>query len=78
MRFENYVAIILGLAALVSGPLIVRNKVKIFHVILEVNRTLGGKIARQASERSSPRWVGMCGIALTAMGVAAVLGGLFG
>ncbi|GAA2926234.1 hypothetical protein GCM10010458_05200 [Microbacterium luteolum] len=77
MTIENYVALSVGVIALLCGPLIVRNRRKIFGVISDTLRALGGTPGRQVVKMSSPFWVGFTGVVLAAIGVIAIIAGVF-
>lgn len=76
MTIENYVAIAVGLIAIVCGPLMVRNRVKIFDTIANTNRALGGAPGREVAKRSSPWWIGFVGVGLSVIGIVAVIAGI--
>ena len=77
MTFENYIAIAIGLVAVGGGPLLVRHRAKVFRVIADTNRAFGGAAGREVGKRSSPWWIGFCGVGLTLIGVVAGLVGIF-
>lgn len=77
VTIENYVVIAAGVVALVCGPLIVRNRRKLFNVFADTNRALGGAPGRQVAKGSSPFWVGFVGVGLAVIGFVALLIGIF-
>ena len=77
MTVENYLVMMVGVIALVCGPLIVRNRKKLFDVYADANRAMWGELGRQVAKRSSPFWVGFVGVGLAAIGFVAILIGIF-
>lgn len=77
MTYENYIVIAVGIIALICGPLIVRNRVKIFDFFSVTLRALGAAPGRAAVKGSSPFWVGFTGAGLTFIGVVAFFAGIF-
>lgn len=77
MTAENYVAIIIGTIALMCGPIVILNRKRIYRVIADTNRALGGSVGRAAARRSSPVWIGLWGGALMFIGVGGILVGIF-
>lgn len=78
MTYENYIVIAIGIIALICGPLVIRNRVKIFEFFAVTLRALGGAPGRAAVKGSSPFWIGFVGVGLTFIGVVAFFGGIFG
>ncbi|WP_152642159.1 hypothetical protein [Microbacterium azadirachtae] len=78
MTLENYLATVIGVTAVACGPFIIRHRVRIFHVIVDANRAMYGSSGRLLARRSSPWWVGFCGVWLMIIGVGAILVGIFG
>jgi hypothetical protein len=77
MTIENFIAIALGLVAVVCGPLMIRNRKKLYDLFADTQRALGGAPGRYVAKGSSPFWVGFVGVGCTAIGVVAILVGIF-
>lgn len=77
MSADNYFSLGLGVVLLVSGPLVVRHRQRLFDITADANRALGGAPGREVAKRGSAAWVGACGIAMIAFGVIALLAGVF-
>ncbi|MFJ4166837.1 hypothetical protein ACIPY5_14900 [Microbacterium sp. NPDC089698] len=77
MTAENYIAIVIGAIALMCGPIVIIFREKIYRVIADTNRALGGGVGRAAARRSSPVWIGIWGGALMFIGVGGILVGIF-
>ena len=78
MTIENYIVIAVGLIAVVCGPLMVWHRVKVFRFFADAQRALGGAVGRTVAKRSSPFWIGFCGVGLTIIGLVAIGVGIFG
>ncbi|WP_372968627.1 hypothetical protein [Microbacterium sp.] len=78
MTIENYIVLAVGFVAVVCGPLIVRNRVKVFQLISDTQRALGGAVGRAVAAGSSPFWIGFAGVGLMIIGLVAIGAGIFG
>lgn len=78
MSVENYIVLAIGVIAVICGPLIVRNRVKLFEFFSDFHRTFTGTQGRAAINRSSPGNVGFVGVMLTIIGLVGIGMGLFG
>lgn len=77
MTIENYIVLAVGLVAVVCGPLLVRNRDRLFEIFTDTNRALGGAPGREVKRLSSPWWVGFVGVGITIIGVVAIFAGIF-
>ncbi|MCT1479855.1 hypothetical protein [Microbacterium sp. p3-SID336] len=77
MAADNFIVLGLGVVLLVLGPLVVRNRQRLFDITADANRALGGAAGREVAKRGSAAWVGACGIAMIVFGLIAILMGLF-
>lgn len=77
MTIENYAVIAIGVIALVCGLAVFKNRQKLFGVFTDAHRAFGGALGRQVAKRASSFWVGFVGAGIIAIGVVAILIGIF-
>jgi hypothetical protein len=78
MTIENYLALAVGLIAVVCGLLMVRHRVKVFRCLSDAQRALGGPLGRTIAKGWSPFWMGVVGGGFTFIGIVVIGVGIFG
>ncbi|WP_341956023.1 hypothetical protein [Microbacterium sp. LWH13-1.2] len=77
MTIENYIVIAIGIFAIVGGVLIFRGRRRIYNLLANLQKDLIGERGDSLSKRASAYWVGFTGIVSIAIGVVAILTGVF-